>query len=207
MSDKFNKRFRISSTRLQNWNYGWNAVYFVTICSRDREEYFGKIKNGKMILSNIGVLANVFWYEIKNHFAYVELDEFVVMPNHVHGILTIKKPEHEIDKQFDQNNDKNCNVDETVETRHALSLQSAQKTTLGQKRYQNPGKNNLSTIIGSYKSAVTKHARRLGYEFGWQSRFYDRIIRNTESLIMVQKYILDNVVNWDNDKFNDNTTS
>lgn len=92
MSDKFQNKYRIPSARLQNWDYGSNALYFVTICTAHRECYFGKIVNGKMILSEIGNIANQFWFEIPIHFPFVVLDEFVVMPNHVHGIIVINKP-------------------------------------------------------------------------------------------------------------------
>jgi putative transposase len=89
MSEKFQNKYRIESTRLTNWDYRSIGAYFITICTHNREHYFGEIENGKMILSNIGVLANVFWYEIKNHTNNIELGEFVVMPNHIHGILIV----------------------------------------------------------------------------------------------------------------------
>ena len=87
MSDKFQNKYRIASTRLQNWDYRWNVPYFVTICTQNREHYFGEIINHKMHLSKQGVLAHVFWYEIKNHAENIDLDEFIVMPNHIHGIV------------------------------------------------------------------------------------------------------------------------
>ncbi len=83
MSDKFHHKYRISSSRLQNWDYGSNAMYFITICTHNREHYFGEIDHGKMQLSALGSNANVLWYEIKNHENHIELGEFVVMPNHV----------------------------------------------------------------------------------------------------------------------------
>ena len=106
MADKYQNKYRIDSTRLQNWDYRWNAPYFVTICTENMNHYFGEIVNGNMILSNQGILADVFWYEIKNHAKNIELDEFVVMTNHIHGILILK------------GNDDNDNV----QTTHALSL-------------------------------------------------------------------------------------
>lgn len=87
--EKFKGKYRSDTSRLKNWDYTWDAAYFITICTKNREHYFGEIENGKMKLSKIGVLADVFWYEIKNHTKNVELDAFVVMPNHVHGILII----------------------------------------------------------------------------------------------------------------------
>ena len=94
MDDKFQNKYRISSTRLQNWDYGWNAAYFVTICTQNREYYFGGIVDGKMHLSEIGALAHKYWPEIPGHFPCVKLGAFIVMPNHIHGIIVIDKPDN-----------------------------------------------------------------------------------------------------------------
>ncbi len=93
MGDKFKNKYRIDTARLKWWDYGWNAAYFVTICTRNREHYFGEIKDGKMWLTNIGKIAQDFWVAIPEHFPFVKLGEFVIMPNHVHGIIIIDKPE------------------------------------------------------------------------------------------------------------------
>ncbi|MDO4704111.1 transposase [Tannerella sp.] len=189
MTNKFQNKYRIPSTRLQNWDYRWNAAYFVTICTHNRECFLGEVVNGKMKLSGIGIIADILWHEIKNHAPNIELGEFVVMPNHVHGILILN------------NNDGNAdNNDNNVETTHALSLQSQQQT-IGQKRFQNQGKNTLSSIIGSYKSAISKHAHRLGFDFAWQSRFYDHIIRDEQSYQNISEYIINNPLKWNDDKF------
>src|SRR5690606_22056934 len=80
------------SPRAKWWDYSTPAAYFVTICTKNRLHLFGEIRNGKMQYSPSGIIANIMWYEIKNHFPCVELVEFVVMPNHVHGIIIIKPP-------------------------------------------------------------------------------------------------------------------
>ncbi len=111
------------------------------------------------------------------------------MPNHIHGILIL---------DGNGNNDGDGNV----ETTHALSLQSPTKQqTIGQQRFQNQGKNTISSIIGGYKSAVTKHANRLGFEFAWQSRFHDHIIRNDDEYERIKQYIINNPAKWGDDKF------
>lgn len=89
MDQKFQHKYRIPSARLQQWNYGWDAAYFITICTRDRECFFGSVVNAVMHLSAIGIIADVLWYEIKNHAKNIELGEFVVMPNHIHGIVIL----------------------------------------------------------------------------------------------------------------------
>jgi REP element-mobilizing transposase RayT len=219
MTDKFKNKYRIPSTRLQNWDYGLHAAYFVTICTQGRECYFGEVVNGKMNLSGIGIIADILWHEIKKHAPNIELGEFVVMPNHVHGILILNGNDDD-----DDGNDRNNGNNDNVETTHALSLlqstnalsllqstnalspqspksEQSQQQTIGQKRFQNQGKNTLSSIIGSYKSAVSKHAHRLGFGFAWQSRFYDHIIRNEQSYQTISEYIINNPLKWNDDKF------
>ncbi len=200
MSDKFQDRYRIPSARWQNWDYGWNAAYFITICTAHRKCYFGKIVDGEMMLSNVGIIADILWHEIKNHCNTVELDAFVVMPNHIHGILILTGNDH-IGWYDDIGTDSDA---DTVETRHALSLphQPQQSTsTPGQQRFQNQGKNTVSSIIGSYKSAVSKHAHRLYFDFEWQSRFHDHIIRKDDAYQRISAYIQNNPLNWSGDKF------
>lgn len=94
MSDKFHHKYRVSSTRLKNWNYSSNGYYFITICTQNREHFFGKIINDEMRLSEIGKIAKEYWLEIPNHFPFVVLDEFTAMPNHIHGIVMIKNDDN-----------------------------------------------------------------------------------------------------------------
>jgi len=203
--DKFKNKYRIPSARHPHWDYRWAGAYFITICTHNRLHYFGEIQNGVMNLSNVGVIADILWHEIPHHAKNVELGAFVVMPNHIHGILILTG-----------NDD-----DHNVETGHALSLpptdtptdiptdKSTDKSTeinsiektIGQQRFQNIGKNSVSSIIGSYKSAVTKHAHRLGFEFAWQTRFHDHIIRDEKSFNTISNYIINNPTNWQDDKF------
>lgn len=91
MSEKFQEKYRISSARLQNWDYGWNAIYFITLCTAGHEHKFGKIVEGVMHMSDIGLIAEKIWCDIPQHFKFIDLDAFVVMPNHLHCILIINK--------------------------------------------------------------------------------------------------------------------
>ena len=214
MGQKFQNKYRIPSTRAQWWDYGNNAAYFITICTANRKHYFGDIRNGKMKLSPIGIIADIFWHEIRKHADFVKLGEFVVMPNHIHGILIIDKPDdagiagtianpNTVTAATNANaaNAANANAANAVKTRHALSLQPQSPQTPGQKRFQNQGKNTVSSIICGYKSAVTNHAHRFGYDFQWQPRFHDHIIKNDEEYQRIAKYIIKNPVNWRNDGF------
>ena len=196
--DKFQNKYRISSARLQSWDYRWDGIYFITICTQEKEHYFGEINNQNIMqLSNIGVIADILWHEIPNHSKKVELGPYVVMPNHIHGIL-ILTDNREID--IIQTDLPTVNQP-TVETGHALSLQSSPIKTIGQSRFQNIGRNSVSSIIGSYKSAVTKHANRLGFNFEWQTRFHDHIIRDNKAYQRITDYIDTNAENWEKDKF------
>ena len=213
MSEKYRNKYRISSARAAWWNYSWPGAYFITICTRNRNHYFGEIQNGKMILSNCGILADVFWHEIPNHAKNVELGAFVVMPNHLHGILILNG--------FGETGGFPGSI---VETRHALSLppqppQSPQPSqpsqppqppqpphdlsgkNIAQQRFQNQGKNTVSSMVGSFKSAVTKHANRLEIEFGWQFRFHDHLIRNDAEYQRINDYTENNPFNWKEHKF------
>lgn len=156
-----------------------------------------------MQLSGVGIIADILWYEIKNHAQNVDLGAFVVMPNHVHGILILN--------DWIDNENNTIALTRDSETTHALSLRpSEQQSTenlsepsikMGQKRFQNQGKNSVSSIIGSYKSAISKHEHRLGFDFEWQERFYDSIIRDEESFNTISEYIVNNPKRWKDDRF------
>lgn len=191
MQNKFKNKYRIPSARLQSWDYSNNGAYFITICTQNRNHFFGKIIYQEMQLSEIGKLAQKYWLEIPEHFPFVALGNFVVMPNHFHGILIIDK----------------TNIDSTeppaiVETRHCLvSTIVSSNETIGQSRFQNQGKNTISSIVGSYKSIVTKMSRPINPNFGWQSRFHDHIIRNANAFENIQNYIANNPAKWKEDTF------
>lgn len=83
----YKNKYRIESSRLKKWDYSAPGHYFITICTKDRKCLFGNVTRGKMILSEMGKIAEQYWREIPDHFNHVKLDEFVVMPNHIHGII------------------------------------------------------------------------------------------------------------------------
>ena len=169
------------SIRLKEYDYSQEGLYFVTICVQKYACLFGQITEGKMCLSEIGEITGKLWYEIKNHASNIELHEFVVMPNHLHGIIEI--------------------IDANVGARHALPTRAGHALPL-QTRFQNPGKNTLSSIVGSYKSAVSKYVHHLGFtKFSWQRNYYEHIIRNADSYTQIAQYIINNPINWKSDKF------
>jgi REP element-mobilizing transposase RayT len=165
------------SIRLEGWDYRNPWYYFITICTKDRRHYFGEIRNGMMGLTEQGCAAWYFWNEIPNHFDFVKLDEFVVMPDHVHGIIQIIPDE---------------NGNHSVGKRYAASLRI-------KREFGKPISKSLSTIIRSYKSAMTRWCNQNNYEFAWQSRFYDHIIRNYRALDDIREYIKMNPKKWESD--------
>jgi REP-associated tyrosine transposase len=186
MPDKYQDKYRIPSARLASWNYSSNGAYFITICTAHREHYFGKIINGKMQLSEQGKMANHYWSQIPGHFSFIVLDEFVVMPNHIHGIVVIDKPD-----SFDGIG---------VETLHATSLP---EPPIKNEQMANisPKPHSIPTIIRSFKSAVTKYCNENNLQFGWQTRFHDHIIRDNDEFERIKNYIICNPLNWEKDKF------
>jgi len=162
---KYKGKYRIQSSRADFWDYSSNGRYFITIVTKNREHFFGKIQDNKMILSEIGELAQKYWYEIPEHFPFVILHAFVVMPNHIHGIIEIAK-----NNQFDF----------VVETQNLVSLQQQSPKLTSHNKF-GPQSRNLASIIRGYKTGVTKNAKKLDPDWGWQSRYHDHIIRNDES--------------------------
>jgi len=169
---KFKGKYRIPSARWAAWDYGSNAAYFVTLCVANRAHDFGAITNGIMHLSPLGQSALDCWNEIPAHFPFVELGEFVVMPNHVHGIVAINKPHP------------------AVETQDFAPLP---RNRFG------PQSQNLASIIRGYKIGVTKFARQNNLPFAWQARYHDHVIRNAAEQARIQQYILTNPQNWEKD--------
>lgn len=190
----FDNKYRIESTRLKNWDYAKQAAYFITICSKDKKHYFGKIENDKMNYSPIGAIADVLWHEMKKHKENMELGEYVIMPNHIHGILILNEPMNSLESLPED--------DLVIDNK----FQEYMKLIADQPDIQNMAETlsssrSISSIIRSYKSAVSKHANRLGLDFGWQARFHDHIIRTKKSYRYIEKYIIDNPAKWNEDEF------
>ena len=198
---RFRGQYRIESARLPGWDYAAPGAYFITICTRGRAHAFGGIKGGIMHLSAIGEIAHRFWQEIPQHFPRVTVDAFVVMPDHIHGIIILP----------------------AAETRHVASLRPdvaslrpdvASLPDVASPRGLNiaaqPGPNgaapskfgplkpgSVSKIVQAYKAAVTRWCRLNGHpDFAWQRLFHDRIIRDGRELHIKRRYIRLNPSRW-----------
>lgn len=169
------------SIRLKGYDYSQAGLYFVTICCQDRICRFGEINNGEMILNKYGQIAYNEWMKTPQLRPNVELDAFIVMPNHIHGVLKI----NEIGRG-ELHSPNNDSFDNKGECNSPLRSPS----------------NTVGAIVRGYKSSVTKQLRLMGFnEKLWQRNYYEHIICNNKSYLIISKYILNNPVKWKEDKF------
>jgi putative transposase len=166
--------------RLKDYDYTQCGMYFVTICTHKRAHRFGYIENQEMHLNETGEIAAASWSEIPAHYPQVELDVFVVMPNHVHGIIVI------------------TDMVESPDTTDGIYAVPTVAET-GKKRVT------LGTIIGTYKAAVTRavNSQSSQSKILWQERYHDHIIRNEAALNHIRQYVHHNPALWEKDTFYD----
>jgi REP element-mobilizing transposase RayT len=170
------------SIRLKEYDYTQSGGYFVTIVTGQRECLFGEIVNREMRLNEYGRITNECWHAIPEHFPNVELGAYVVMPNHVHGIIVIRSDE----------NGMATNSSPSVGARHASPLPPR-----GVKPHS------IGAIVGSFKSAVTRHIRHeLNITGIWQRNYYEHVIRNHEDWDRIHRYIESNPSMWAEDDEN-----
>jgi REP element-mobilizing transposase RayT len=212
---KFNNKYRIPSARLQNWDYGNNGAYFITICTKNRICFFGEGLHEKIQLNETGIIAEKIWFEIPKHFPFVELDRFVVMPNHIHGIIIINKTksdfhlgihvETRLIASLRESNESNAfNASNESNSNHPIPTITSNKSG-GFAGDMNPMLHeNISRIIRWYKGRCSFEIRKITTDFGWQTRFYDHVIRNDRALEKIQNYIENNPKKWLKDMFYDN---
>ncbi|HWX56552.1 MAG TPA: transposase [Verrucomicrobiae bacterium] len=148
----------------------------MTICTENKRPYFGRVVGGAMALSDIGEQAASCWKDIPRHHSNVEIDEWIVMPNHLHGIIVISGPERLPELR------------QREKIRRVMELSAV-----------HPKADSLGSVVGSFKSAVSKWCGLQGRQFEWQDRFHDRIIRGKNSLSAIRQYIRDNPKNWEKD--------
>ncbi len=173
--DKHHRR----SIRLKEYDYSLSGGYFITIVAWQRECLFGEIVGGEMRLSGFGEIARSEWFKTGELRQNVELleDEFVVMPNHIHGIIWIKE-------------------DDTV---------GARRRRAPTEQFRKPVKGSIPTIVRAYKSAVAFSINDLRGTRGvsvWQSNYYEHIIRDDADRQRIRRYIESNPIMWADDKEN-----
>ena len=161
--DKYKQIYNPKSNRLQNYDYSSNWWYFITMCTKNRENYFGEIINWEMVLNEYWKIAKKYYLEIPKHFSFVILDEFIIMPNHIHWIIIIEK--------------NGANNNELKQNR----FQNQWKWTIS---------SIIGSFKSICTKTINKSQNKVF--FAWQPNYYDRIIRNEDELQRIRKYILEN---------------
>lgn len=180
------------SIRLPYYDYTESGAYFITICAYQHYHIFGHVEDDKVFLNHVGLIAKSVWEQIPSHFPFVTLDHFVIMPNHMHGIVLISK------------DDEIASDSEHVGARHALPLHSHTSHSDNLRLFGNPPAKALSSIVGSYKSAVSKEANsqlRKKESTLWQRNYYEHVIRDEADLNRIREYVLTNPSKWIEDKY------
>ncbi len=195
----FQNKYRVESMRFKDWDYSSPWWYYVTINTQKHEEWFGKVVKDKMQLNTLGQIVEEEWLKTKMIRKNIDLDCYIVMPNHFHGIIILNKNIPDEEKSHENNVEMCRSLVETdrslVETRRGESLREKQN------EFGKPIKNSLSVIINEFKGSVKRWANKNNHEdFFWQTRFYDRIIRNERELFNIRRYIELNPMKWELEK-------
>jgi REP element-mobilizing transposase RayT len=172
------------SIRLQGYDYTQAGAYFVTICTGQKQCILGEVVDGAVVLSRYGRLAVMCWEWLAQHYPYVELDAWVVMPNHLHGIIVISDAE-------DADGLSRGGSRTAPTTPDATAATAPKRKTLGR-------------LIGAFKTVSTKCVNQLYHSPGevfWQRNYYEHIIRNTADLKRIREYILYNPMRWESDEY------
>ena len=227
----FRNKYRIPSARAVWHDYDGGA-YFVTICTKDMAHFFGEIVDGEMCLTEIGRCADEQLRNVSSHYPYAKIPLWVVMPNHVHAIVMIDGDADLNGRDVARNvctkgaeirdldvarnvctngaEIRDLDVARNVCTNGAeirdldvarnVSTDSGKNEIMAQ---QSPKCGTLAVVIRGMKSAVTKYANENGISFAWQTRFYERIIRDCDEMNGIAGYIENNVAKWKSDEMND----
>ena len=205
-------KYHRRSVRLQGYDYSQAGAYFVTICVQHHHYLYGKIMNFKMRLNTAGEMVYRLWNQLPNKYPHIELDEFIVMPNHLHGIIMI----HEngggndacwggyIARRGDGDGNDGCRG-EVTSPLHS-SDQSPDQSPERPSEQSPPHPNShpsLGQMIAYFKYQSTKQLNELRGTPGiklWQRNYYEHIIRDENELNRIRKYIAENPLHWDSDK-------
>ncbi len=192
---KDRKKHYRKSIRLINYDYSKIGYYYVTICTKDRKCILGEIENESILLNKTGKIVKECLENVANHYDDVELDEYCIMPNHIHGVIKIRRG---LIHQTPNNSEKEINKNQRIlgMINHAPTtdwmLMKNVNITLGK-------------IVRYFKAHATKTIHDYSKDdFKWQRNYYEHIIRNDEDLNKIREYINNNPYNWDDDRNNPN---
>ena len=193
----YQNKYRVETTRLQNWNYSSDGSYFITICAKGREHFFGIIDQWTMQLNQYGRIVEQCWLDLPNHYSNLILDAFVIMPNHFHGIMIINNTRETV---VPVNGGGVVSVVSVVETGFKpVSTTDPQPQPQPQPQPINHG---IFEFVRALKTFSSRRMNELDNTAGksrWQSRFHDHIIRDEQEFHRIQQYIFNNQSEWGND--------
>lgn len=191
-----NKHHR-HSTRLKQYDYTASGAYFITLCTHQRECLFGEIVDGSMQLNPLGLVVEAHWQNLSKYHPRLRLDEFVVMPNHMHGILFLVNE-----------------VDPAVGAGFGDHLDGLTDNTLAKPAPTDAALltqgHSISEIIRGFKTFSARQINQIRHIKGvpvWQRNYYDRIIRNEASLQQIRQYIQNNPLSWQQDQLHPDRSS
>ncbi len=172
------------SIRLKGYDYTQPGAYYITICTYQRQCLFGEVVGGIMHLNLIGETIRYCWHRLPEHFPFIELDAFVIMPNHLHGIILIA--------------DDNTNKSQLFKQPIIEPVLSEQIPTLP----KGTASGSLGALVQNFKSIVTRRVNRLTRNYGtiWQEGYYEEIIRDERAYDNIRKYIVQNPLKWHDDE-------
>ena len=201
------------SIRLRDYDYSQAGLYFITICCHERQCLFGEIIDGEMKLNDVGIAATQCWNEIPEHFPNATLHEYVIMPNHVHGIIELSQitslanqtpaPGAEDIQPLHvaitgRHTNKSHNKDHNVGAEYFQPCNN----TSPRNQFQKLISGSIGSIIKGYKIGVTKWARANTNNYTvWQRNYHEHIVRNEQSYRTISEYIITNPQRWEHDKF------
>lgn len=195
-----NKHHR-RSIRLKGYDYTQAGAYFVTVCTRDRACLFGEIVDGAMRWNEYGECVVRWWEDIPRHFKAVDIDAFVVMPNHIHGIVVITGGP--VGAGLPRPDPHTANSVADTGTDAAMDAHKGAKTA----PLRRPSLGNVMAYF-KYQSAKQINAsRQTPVAPVWQRNYYEHVIRSEESLNCIRQYILDNPERWAFDRENPQATA
>ena len=172
--------------RLRSRDYSRPGWYFVTVCCKNMKCWLGKIENNKFIPNKYGQIVKNQWLWLENHFQYLKFDEWVIMPNHVHGIIGIVGG-------VGNGRDRSVHGNDIGGFVHGNDIGGFVQGEL----------KSISELIGAFKTTSSKMIHQEGLsDFKWHKSFYDRIIRNMAELERIRFYIKNNPKLWYRDRNN-----
>jgi len=174
----YKNKYRSETTRLQDWDYSWPGYYFITANTKNRVMLFGHVEDKKMILNEYGKIVEKCWFDLSEHYDNLRLDEFVVMPDHIHCIMHILS-EHDIDSDF---------------------VGTGLKPVPTKSESKRHGLFEFVRALKSFSARRINESRKTPGIPVWQTRFWDRVVRDRIELYYIRKYIMDNPAKWEEKK-------